>query len=104
MIWYPYQQMKKMKLPYKIADAEGVYLYTDDGHRLIDSVSSWWSVIHGYKHPELNAAIHEQTDKFAHIMLGGLTHDPVESYRTSSRSGCPEIWITVFFLIPEALP
>lgn len=70
--------MKKMKLPYKIADAEGVYLYTDDGHRLIDSVSSWWSVIHGYKHPELNAAIHEQTDKFAHIMLGGLTHDPVE--------------------------
>ena len=78
MIWYPYQQMKKMKLPYKIADAEGVYLYTDNGHRLIDSVSSWWSVIHGYKHPELNAAIHEQTDKFAHIMLGGLTHDPVE--------------------------
>lgn len=78
MIWYPYQQMKKMKLPYKITDAKGVYLYTDDGHELIDSVSSWWSVIHGYKHPELNAAIHEQTDKFAHIMLGGLTHDPVE--------------------------
>ena len=52
MIWYPYQQMKNMKEPYKIEDAEGVYLYTKD-QKLIDSVSSWWCMIHGYKHPEL---------------------------------------------------
>ena len=50
MIWYPYEQMKTMKSPYKIVNAEGVYLYTED-QKLIDSVSSWWSVIHGYKHP-----------------------------------------------------
>lgn len=77
MIWYPYQQMKTMKDPYKIIDAEGVYIYTED-KKLIDSVSSWWSVIHGYKHPVLNEAIKEQVDKFAHVMLGGLTHDPVQ--------------------------
>lgn len=77
MIWYPYEQMKTMRAPYKIVDAEGVYLYTAD-QKLIDSVSSWWSVIHGYKHPELNAAIKEQLDKFAHVMLGGLTHEPAE--------------------------
>lgn len=77
MIWYPYQQMKKMKDPYKIVDAEGVYIYTED-KKLIDSVSSWWSVIHGYKHPVLNEAIKGQVDKFAHVMLGGLTHDPVQ--------------------------
>lgn len=77
MIWYPYEQMKTMKTPYKIIDAEGVYLYTEDA-KLIDSVSSWWSVIHGYKNPVLNEAITEQTKKFAHVMLGGLTHDPVE--------------------------
>lgn len=76
MIWYPYEQMKTMKLPYKIEDANGVYLYTSD-QKLIDSVSSWWSVIHGYKHPELNKAIISQTEKFAHVMLGGLTHEPV---------------------------
>lgn len=76
MIWYPYEQMKTMKLPYKIEDANGVYLYTSD-KKLIDSVSSWWSVIHGYKHPELNKAIISQTEKFAHVMLGGLTHEPV---------------------------
>jgi len=69
--------MKTMKQPYKIMDAEGVYLYTED-QKLIDSVSSWWSVIHGYKNPVLNEAIKTQTDRFAHVMLGGLTHDPVQ--------------------------
>jgi len=77
MIWYPYQQMKTMKPPYKVVDAEGVYLYTED-QKLIDSVSSWWSVIHGYKHPVLTAAIQEQAGLFSHVMLGGLTHAPVE--------------------------
>ena len=77
MIWYPYEQMKTMKEPYKILDAEGVYLYTKD-QKLIDSVSSWWCMIHGYKHPELTSAIKEQADRFCHVMLGGLTHDPVE--------------------------
>lgn len=66
-----------MKTPYKIVDAEGVYLYTED-QKLIDSVSSWWSVIHGYKHPELNRAIISQVEKFSHVMLGGLTHEPVQ--------------------------
>ena len=47
MIWYPYEQLKTMKAPYEIVDANGVYLYTKD-QKLIDSVSSWWSVIHGY--------------------------------------------------------
>ena len=66
-----------MREPYKIVDAEGVYLYTED-QKLIDSVSSWWCMIHGYKHPELTAAIKEQADRFCHVMLGGLTHEPVQ--------------------------
>ena len=77
MIWYPYEQMKTMKEPYRILDAEGVHLYTKD-QKLIDSISSWWCMIHGYKHPELTAAIKEQADRFCHVMLGGLTHEPVE--------------------------
>ena len=77
MIWYPYEQMKTMKAPYKIVDAEGVYLQTED-QKLIDSVSSWWSVIHGYKHPELNKALISQAERFSHVMLGGLTHEPVQ--------------------------
>lgn len=77
MLWYPYQQMKTTPPPYRIVDAEGVYLYTED-QKLIDSVSSWWSVIHGYKHPALNEAIIAQTQRFSHVMLGGLTHEPAQ--------------------------
>ncbi len=77
MIWYPYEQMKTMKAPYKIIDAEGPYIYTEE-QKLLDSVSSWWSNIYGYKHPELTNALKTQADKFSHVMLGGLTHEPVE--------------------------
>lgn len=78
MIWYPYEQMKTMNKPLKIVNAEGVYLYTEDGKKLIDSVSSWWSVIHGYKNPKITQAIKNQADIFSHVMLGGLTHEPVQ--------------------------
>lgn len=77
MIWYPYQQMKTMAPPIKVTEARGVYLHTDHT-KLIDSVSSWWSVIHGYHHPVLDEAIRTQLDRFAHVMLGGLTHEPAE--------------------------
>ena len=88
MIWYPYEQMKTMKAPYKIVDADGVYLYTED-QKLIDSVSSWWCMIHGYKHPELTAAIKEQADHFCHVMLGGLTHEPVQKLTQKLESFLP---------------
>lgn len=88
MIWYPYEQMKTMKTPYKIEDAQGVYLYTKD-QKLIDSVSSWWSVIHGYKHPELNNAIEEQLKKFSHVMLGGLTHEAAQKLSDKLQSWLP---------------
>lgn len=88
MIWYPYEQMKTMKKPYKIIDAEGVYLFTED-QKLIDSVSSWWSTIHGYKHPEIDEAIISQVKNFSHVMLGGLTHDPVEKLSEKLKEWLP---------------
>lgn len=88
MIWYPYEQMKTMKPPYKIVRADGVYLYTEE-QKLIDSVSSWWSVINGYNHPELNEAIEKQLGRFAHVMLGGLTHEPVQKLSDKLESWLP---------------
>ena len=88
MIWYPYAQMKTMKQPYKIIDAEGVYLYTED-QKLIDSVSSWWCMIHGYKNPEITEAIKQQADQFSHVMLGGLTHEPVKKLSEKLREFLP---------------
>lgn len=88
MIWYPYEQMKTMSPPYKIIQAEGVYLYTKD-KKLIDSISSWWSVIHGYQHPVLNQAIQTQLAKFAHVMLGSLTHEPIEKLADKLQNWLP---------------
>lgn len=88
MIWYPYEQLKTMREPIKVIDAEGVYLYTKD-KKLIDSVSSWWSVMYGYKNKELNEAIKNQVDNFSHIMLGGLTHEPVEKLSNKLKEFLP---------------
>lgn len=77
MIWYPYAQMKTMKNSIKITYAKGTKLYAGD-YELIDSISSWWSVVHGYNNEEINETLKNQIDKFSHVMLGGLTHDPVE--------------------------
>ena len=77
-----------MPTPYEIVDASGIYLYTKD-KKLIDSISSWWSVIHGYNHPEMNQAIHEQVERFSHVMLGGLTHVPAQKLAAKLQSWLP---------------
>lgn len=88
MIWYPYQQMKNMPPPIRVTDARGIYLYSGDT-RLIDSISSWWSVIHGYRHPVLDEAVRTQLERFAHVMLGGLTHEAAEALSAKLQSWLP---------------
>lgn len=78
-LWHPYTQMKTAPPPYEIASAKGVYLKIKNGPRLIDAIASWWCVIHGYNHPKLNKAVTAQLKKMAHIMLGGLTHEPAQT-------------------------
>ncbi|GGO88942.1 adenosylmethionine-8-amino-7-oxononanoate aminotransferase [Marinobacterium nitratireducens] len=75
-IWHPYSSMINPPPAYPVVAASGVRLQLDDGRELIDGMASWWSVIHGYNHPELNAAAHAQIDRMAHVMFGGITHAP----------------------------
>ncbi|MBY4678543.1 adenosylmethionine--8-amino-7-oxononanoate transaminase [Marinobacterium arenosum] len=75
-IWHPYSSMINPPPAYPVESAEGVRIRLADGRELIDGMGSWWSVIHGYGHPVLNAAAHQQIDKMSHVMFGGLTHQP----------------------------
>lgn len=75
-LWHPYASLPPTYPNIVIDHAEGIYIVTNDGIRLIDGMSSWWASIHGYNHPKLNAAMIEQLGKVAHVMFGGLTHQP----------------------------
>ncbi|MGB1091688.1 MAG: aminotransferase class III-fold pyridoxal phosphate-dependent enzyme, partial [Oceanobacter sp.] len=75
-IWHPYSSMTQPTPVWEVVDARGVRIRLKDGPELIDGMASWWSVIHGYNHSRLNQAIHEQLDHMAHVMFGGLTHEP----------------------------
>lgn len=75
-IWHPYASVVNPKKTIKVHSAKGVYLNLEDGTKLIDGMSSWWSVIHGYNNEKLNNAVNEQVSKMSHVMFGGLSHDP----------------------------
>lgn len=75
-LWHPYATLDPTAPLYPVAAAEGNELILHDGRRLIDGMASWWSAIHGYNHPSLNEAIRTQLGDMAHVMFGGLTHEP----------------------------
>ncbi len=75
-IWHPYTSIENPLDVYLVESADGVRIRLQDGRELIDGMASWWSVIHGYNNPHLTRVIQEQAAKLAHVMFGGLTHQP----------------------------
>jgi len=77
-IWHPYTQEATEPPPIPIDQGKGAYLYTRDGRRLIDGISSWWVNLHGHGHPLIAAAIAAQACKLEHVIFAGFTHEAAE--------------------------
>ncbi len=90
-VWHPCTQMKRHEREplLAIARAEGPWLIDTDGRRYLDAVSSWWVNLFGHGHPRIREALADQLATLDHVMLAGLTHEPVValSERLAALSG-----------------
>jgi len=96
-LWHPYAKIPNTISSQHVISAEGVYLNLDNGKKVIDGMSSWWSVIHGYNNQRLNEAIKTQLDQMSHVMFGGLTHDPAIKLGQKLIEITPKALTKVFF-------
>ncbi len=96
-LWHPYTSFTKPSDVFPVRGAQGVYIELSDGRKLIDGISSWWSVLHGYNHPEINKAITDQVNQFSHVMFAGLTHEPAATLAKKLVEITPDGLNKVFF-------
>ncbi|MCC8108184.1 MAG: adenosylmethionine--8-amino-7-oxononanoate transaminase, partial [Planctomycetes bacterium] len=75
-LWHPYAKTHPPARVWEAVRTAGTRITLRDGRELVDGMSSWWSAIHGYNHPALQAALREQIATMPHVMFGGLTHSP----------------------------
>lgn len=96
-VWHPYAPASHTGPLFEVVAAQGTRLTLADGREVVDGMSSWWSAIHGYRHPVLDAAAKAQIDAFSHVMFGGLTHAPAVELAELLVSITPEPLNRVFF-------
>lgn len=92
-LWHPYAPASATLPLWEVEAADGVALRLRDEqgrtHEVLDAMSSWWSVIHGYRNPVMDAAIRRQLSSFSHVMFGGLTHQPAVELAESLLATAP---------------
>lgn len=80
-IWHPYASSLSTQSLYFVESAKGAIItinHNGKKRRLIDGMSSWWAVAHGYNNKNINNAITSQLKEMSHVMFGGFTHAPAQ--------------------------
>jgi adenosylmethionine-8-amino-7-oxononanoate aminotransferase len=96
-IWHSFTQHGLGEPIPLVERAEGAALYTKDGRRIVDAISSWWVTTHGHCHPRIMAAIRAQTEKLDQLIFAGWTHEPAEEVAAGLREIMPPSLTRVFF-------
>ncbi|MDA0194709.1 MAG: adenosylmethionine--8-amino-7-oxononanoate transaminase [Bacteroidetes bacterium] len=96
-IWHPFTSLVGVQDPIHIVKAEGVYLHTEDGRKILDAVSSWWVNIHGHGNKVIAEAIYKQALLLEHVIFAGFTHKPAITLSKNILSILPENQSKVFF-------
>src|ERR1700730_16634504 len=96
-IWHPFTNAAMDAPPLHVVRAERVYLYTKDGRRILDAVSSWWVNLPGHANQRIAEAIAEQARKMEHVIMAGFTHDAAEELASRLRKRLPQPMTQLFF-------
>ena len=82
-IWHPFSPLKGVESPLVIERAEGIYLYTEDGRKIIDAVSSWWVNLHGHSNKYIAEKVSRQLTELEHVIYAGNAHKPTITHAES---------------------
>ena len=96
-IWHPFTQHAIFPESVIVDRAEGAYLFTKSGERIIDAISSWWVNLHGHNHPKIVAAVQAQAARLDQIIFAGFTHQPAEELAAELIGVTPTNLTRVFF-------
>lgn len=96
-IWHPFTQMFKARHPIPIIKGEGVYLYSHDGQRYIDGISSWWVNLHGHCHPHIMDKIQRQLSNLEHVIFADFTHEPAVELASQLKKILPGPLSKIFY-------
>ena len=96
-VWHPFTNAALDSAAIAVQRAEGVYLYTRDGRKILDAISSWWVNLHGHGNARISAAIAEQARKLEHVILAGFTHEAAEELAERLSHWLPKELTQLFF-------
>ena len=77
-VWHPFTQHALEPPMRRVTSTDGAYLMDEDGHCVLDAISSWWVITHGHRHPKIMEAIRTATETYDQIIFAEFTHEPAE--------------------------